>query len=102
MILLVNPGWAFAKSGSDDFIPHLGIDRITKILIEWKEALSRIIDHFDLKKCDYNFSPNRYIFTGDMGTYLPLAEIVVELGAVEAKAKEADKALRKILKRIGL
>ena len=37
MILLTNPGRAFAKSDSVDFIPHPGIDRITKILLEWKE-----------------------------------------------------------------
>jgi type I restriction enzyme M protein len=35
-------------------------------------------------------------------TYRPIGEIVAELDAIEAEAKETDKALRKILKKIGV
>jgi type I restriction-modification system DNA methylase subunit len=55
-----------------------------------------------LKKNDYNISPSRYIHTSDAETYRPIAEIVEELEAIEAEARETDKALRGILKRIGV
>jgi type I restriction enzyme M protein len=65
-------------------------------------TLSRIVDHAELKKNDYNLSPSRYIHTSDAETYRPIAEIVAELDAIEAEAKETDKALRNILKQIGI
>ncbi len=76
------------------------MDRITKNLIEWKEKLSRIADHVELKKGVYNISPNRRILTGVMETYRPLAEIIDELDVIEAEASETDKALRDILEGI--
>ena len=97
MILLANLGQAFAKSDSGDFVPHVGMDPITKFLIEWKEKLSRMVDHVELKKYDYNISPSRYIFTGDMETYRPLSEFVAELDVIEAEASKTDKALQVIL-----
>jgi len=54
-----------------------------------------------LKKNDYNISPSRYIHTGEAETYRPLAEIVAELDAIEAEARETDGELRKILKQLG-
>ncbi len=101
-VLLVNASQIFEKGDPKNFIPPAGIDRITQILIEWKEEekLSRIVDHAELKKNDYNISPSRYIHTGEAETYRPLPEIVAELDAVEADAREADKALRTILKQL--
>ena len=89
---------------SKNFIPDEGIQRIADILIDWQEEekLSRIVDHAELKKNDYNISPSRYIHTSDAETYRPIAEIVAELDAIEAEAKETDKALRKILKQLGV
>ena len=66
------------------------------------EKLSRIVDHAELKKNDFNISPSRYIHTSDAETYRPIAEIVAELDAIEAEAKETDKALRKIFKQLGV
>ncbi len=51
---------------------------------------------------DFNLSPSRYIHTGDAETYRPIAEIVEELDAIEAEARETDKALRDILKQLGV
>ena len=70
----------------------------------WTEAekLSRIVDHAELKKNDYNISPSRYIHTSDAETYRPIAEIVEELAVIEAEARETDKALRGILKQLGV
>ncbi len=103
-ILLVNASQIFEKGDPKNFIPPEGIDHIVEILIEWKEEekLSRIVEHAELKKNDYNISPSRYIQTADEETYRPLAEIVKELDAVEAEAREADKALRGILEKLGV
>ncbi|HNK16246.1 MAG TPA: N-6 DNA methylase, partial [Nitrospira sp.] len=81
-----------------------GIQRIAETLIGWREEekLSRIVDHAELKKNDYNISPSRYIHTSDAETYRPIAEIVGELEVIEAEAREADAALRKILKELGV
>lgn len=103
-VLLVNASQVFEKGDPKNFIPDEGIQRIADILIEWKEEdkLSRIVDHAELKKNDYNISPSRYIHTSDAETYRPLAEIVAELDVIEAEAKEADIALRNILKQLGV
>ena len=103
-VFLVNASRIFEKGDPKNFIPPEGITRIADILIGWKEEekLSRIVDHAELKKNDYNISPSRYIHTGDAETYRPIAEIVEELDAIEAEAKEADKVLRGILQRIGV
>ena len=85
-------------------IPPVSIDRIADTLSEWKEEekLSRIGDHAELKKNDYNISPSRYIHTGDAETYRPIAEIVEELDTVEAEVKKTDKGLREMLEKIGV
>ena len=61
MILHIYPGRAFTNSDFEDFIPHVGMDGVTKFLIEWKEKLSRFVDHAEWRKNDYNISPGRYI-----------------------------------------
>jgi type I restriction-modification system DNA methylase subunit len=100
------------------------IDRTAATLLGWKEEekLSRIVDLEELKKNDYNISPSRYTHTSDADlsavascrskpwrrlmakeeTYRSIAEIVDELDVIEAEAKETDKALRKILKQLGV
>ena len=103
-VFLVNASRTFEKGDPKNFIPPEGINRIADILIKWKEEekLSRIVDHAELKKNDYNISPSRYIHTGDAETYRPIAEIVEELNIIEAEARATDKALREILKKIGV
>ena len=66
------------------------------------DEINRIFDHAELKKNDYNISPSRSIHTRDAETYRPIAEIFAELGAIEAEARETDKALKKILKQLGV
>ncbi len=105
MSLLVSTGRAFAKGDPKNFIPPEGIARIADTLIGWQEEekLSRIVDHAEMKKNDYNISPSRYIHTGDAETYRPIAEIVEELygkGGLEEQASETDKALKEILKKL--
>ena len=103
-IFLVNASQVFEKGDPKNFIPDAGIARIAETLIGWQEEekLSRIVDHAELKKNDYNISPSRYIHTSDAETYRPIAEIVEELNVIEAEARETDKALRKILQQLGV
>ena len=102
-IFLVNASQIFEKGDPKNFIPDDSIQRIADTLIAWKEEekLSRIVDHAELKNNDYNISPSRYIHTSDAETYRPIAEIVEELKTIEAEARETDKALKKILTKLG-
>ncbi len=102
-VFLVNASLVFEKGDPKNFIPDDGIQRIAVTLIAWteEEKLSRIVDIAELKKNDYNISPSRYIHTSDAETYRPIDEIVAELDAIEAEAKETDMALRQILTQLG-
>jgi len=103
-VFLVNASQVFEKGDPKNFIPDAGIQRIADTLIGWQEEekLSRIVDHAELKKNDYNISPSRYIHTSDAETYRPIAEIVEELKVIEAEARETDKALKAILEKLGV
>ncbi len=101
-VFLVNASRVFEKGDPKNFIPDDGITRIADTLIHWteEEKFSRIVEHAELKKNDYNISPSRYIHTGEAETYRPIPEIVAELEAIEAEARETDKALKEILAKI--
>ena len=103
-VFLVNASQIFKKGDPKNYIPDDGIQRIADTLIGWQEEekLSRIVDHAELKKNDYNISPSRYIQTSDAETYRPIAEIVEELKVIEAEARETDKALKAILEKLGV
>ncbi|MBN2427540.1 MAG: N-6 DNA methylase [Deltaproteobacteria bacterium] len=102
-VLLVNASRIFDKGDPKNYIPDDGISCIADALLHWKEEdkFSRIVEHNELKKNDYNISPSRYIHTGEAETYRPIAEIVAELEAIEAEARETDAALKEILGKIG-
>ena len=103
-VFLVNASQIFEKGDPKNFIPDEGIQRIANTLIAWREEekLSRIVDHTELKKNDFNISPSRYIHTSGAETYRPIAEIVEELKVIEAEARETDKALKEILEKLGV
>jgi type I restriction enzyme M protein len=103
-VFLVNASQVFEKGDPKNFIPDAGIQRLADTLIGWQEEskLSRIVDHAELEKNDYNISPSRYIHTSDAETFRPIAEIVEELKVIEAEARETDKALMEILEKIGI
>jgi type I restriction enzyme M protein len=67
-----------------------------------KEKYSRIVTREEIAKNDFNISPSRYIHTGAGEEYRPIAEIVEELEALEAEARETDAALKGVLARIGV
>lgn len=101
-LLLVNASQVFEKGDPKNFIPETGIERIADALIRWteEEKFSRIVEHAELRKNDYNISPSRYIHTGEAESYRPIAEIVAELETIEAEARETDAALKAILAKI--
>jgi type I restriction enzyme M protein len=103
-VFLVNASQVFEKGDPKNFIPDEGIQLIADTPIGWKEEekLSRIVDHAELKKNDYNISPSRYIHTSDAETYRPIAEIVAELEMIEKEAADTDRALRQILHQLGI
>ncbi len=103
-VLLVNASQIFEKGDPKNFIPDEGIEKIADTLKNWKEEekFSRIVEHAELKKNDYNISPSRYIHTTEAETYRPIAEIVAELEAIEAEARETDAELKEILEKIGV
>ena len=103
-LLLVNASQVFEKGDPKNFIPAAGISRIAEALIHWRELekFSLVVEMEELAKKDFNISPSRYIHTSDATTYRPIAEIVKELDAIEAEAREADRALREILGRLGV
>ena len=102
-VFLVNASQVFEKGDPKNFIPPESIQRIADTLTGWEEEdkLSRIVNHAELAKNDYNISPSRYIHTSDAETYRPIAEIVEELKVIEGEARETDKALKTILKGLG-
>lgn len=103
-LLLVNASQVFEKGDPKNYIPAAGISRIAEALIHWQEQekFSRVVELEELAKNDFNISPSRYIHTSDAANYRPIAEIVRELDAIEAEAREADRALREILGRLGV
>lgn len=88
-----------APKFKDYILPLIFTKRLCDV---FDDEINRIADHAELKKNDYNISPSRYIHTSDAETYRPLAEIVADLDAVEAEARETDAALREILRKIGV
>lgn len=100
-VLLVNAGQLFEKGKPKNFLAPEHIDRIADVMLGWKEEekLSRIVPLAELS--DYNLSPSRYIHTGAAASYRPIPELVQELEAIEAEARETDAALKKILNSIG-
>jgi type I restriction enzyme M protein len=103
-VFWVNASQVFEKGDPKNFIPAVGITRIAEALIQWREEekFSRVVEQEELAKNDFNISPSRYIHTSDAATYRPIAEIVKELDAIEVEAREADRALREILGRLGV
>lgn len=99
-VLLVNAGQLFEKGKPKNFLAPEHIDRIVDVMLGWKEEekLSRIVPLAELS--DYNLSPSRYIHTGEATSYRPIPELVQELEAIEAEARETDAALKKILKQL--
>jgi len=103
-IFLINASKQFLKGDPKNYLSD---DQIKKIAATFNakkaiENFSVFVSKEELAKNDYNISPSRYIHLGGTEEYKPVEEILSELAEVEAKAKEADKNLQKVLKELGI
>jgi type I restriction enzyme M protein len=103
-LFLLNAATEFAKGDPKNYLPEDAITRIADTFKAWREVekYSRIVTHVELAKNDFNISPSRYIHTGAGEEYRPIAEIVEELEVLEEEARETDKTLKALLRRIGV
>lgn len=103
-MFLLNASREFVKGDPKNYIPEEAITRISGAFTAWKEVekYSRVVTCEEIAKNDFNISPSRYIHTGEGEEYRPLAEIVEELEALEAEARETDTALKTVLGRLGV
>jgi len=102
-IFLINAGKEFLKGSPKNYISDAQIKKIAETYNAKKEIenFSLFIGKDQIIKDDYNISPSRYINLGGMEEYKPVEVILIELAEVEAKAKEADKNLQKVLNELG-
>lgn len=102
-IFLINASHEFEKGDPKNYISEAQIKKIATTYNAKKEVenFSMLVSKDDVVKNDYNISPSRYIHLGGVEEYTPVKEILIELTAVEAKAKQADKNLQKVLKELG-
>jgi type I restriction enzyme M protein len=101
-IFLLNAATEFAKGDPKNYLPEEAITRIADTFKAWREVekYSRIVNREEIAKNDFNISPSRYIHIGAGEEYRPIAEIVEELEALEAEAKDTDAVLKGILARL--
>jgi type I restriction enzyme M protein len=99
-VFLLNAASEFAKGDPKNYLPNEAITRIANTFKAWSEVekYSRIVNREEIAKNDFNISPSRYIHTGAVEEYRPIAEIVEELDALEEEAATTNAALRKILR----
>jgi len=103
-ILLINASKLFAKGRPKNYLTEEHIEWITRIYGEWRaeEGLSAIISNEEAAANDYNLSPSRYVAQNEGEDVLPLEEAVVRLREAEEERAEADRALREVLRELGL
>jgi len=103
-ILLVNASRLFVKGRPKNELTDEHVERIARLYQEWREeeGLSRIITTGEAAANDYNLSPSRYVAQNDEEEVLPLEEAVVRLKEAEEERAEADRALREVLRVLGL
>ena len=103
-ILLINASRLFVKGRPKNELTDEHVDRIARVYHDWaeEEGLSRIITTEEAAANDYNLSPNRYVAQNDEEEVLPLEEAVVRLREAEETRTEADRALREVLRKLGL
>jgi type I restriction enzyme M protein len=103
-LFLVNGSQVVEKGDPKNFIPPAGIERIATAFLAWQEEekFARIVTREQVAKEDYNISPSRYVHLADAETHRPIARILAELEALDEEAAEANAALRKVLKGIGV
>ena len=102
-IFLINAAKQFVKGEPKNYISEEQIRHIAKTFNTKKEVenFSLFISKEDSIENDFNVSPSRYINLGGVEEYVPVEDILIDLSGIEAKAKEADKNLQKVLNELG-
>jgi type I restriction enzyme M protein len=102
-ILLINGSKLFAKGRPKNYLQEEHIERIATAYREWKPVpeLAAVVTTADAAKNDYNLSPSRYVASNGGEEVLPLEEAVVLLREAEDERADADKALNKVLGKLG-
>jgi type I restriction enzyme M protein len=101
-LLLVNASLVVEKGDPKNFIPKTGIERIAATFLAWKEEekFAKVVTREQVAKEDFNISPSRYVHVADAETYRPISEILEELESLDAKAAEANAALKATLVKV--
>src|SRR5437764_399490 len=101
-VFLLNASREFIKGDPKNYLPEDSIGRIADAFNNWKEVerFARIVAHEEITKNDFNISPSRYVHTGEGKEYLPIAEIVEDLDALEEEASVTTAELKKLLHRL--
>jgi type I restriction enzyme M protein len=99
-IFLMNASRVVEKGDPKNFIPSTGIRRIATAFEAWQEEerFTKIVTREHVAKEDYNISPSRYIHVAEAEKHRPIAEILEDLEALEAKSAESNAALRNALR----
>ena len=103
-ILLINASKSFVKGRPKNELTNAHVAHLGALYHDWKEdeGVSRIITIAEAARNDYNLSPSRYVNINDEEPILPLEEAMVLLKEAEEERAEADKALWKVLRELGL
>ncbi|MDM7325165.1 MAG: N-6 DNA methylase [Thermus sp.] len=103
-ILLINASQLFAKGRPKNYLSEEHIQTIARVYRDWRaeEGLSAIIARDEAARNDYNLSPSRYVNLNGNEETLPLEEALVRLEEAEEERAEAERALREVLKYLGL
>jgi len=103
-ILLVNASALFTKGRPKNEMRLEHLDKVANAFRTWNaiEGLCAVVSNTEAVKNDYNLSPGRYVATGAGEATLPLEEAVVLLREAEEERQDSDRALKSVLRLLGL
>ena len=103
-LFLMNASLVVEKGDPKNFIPPEGIKRIATAFNAWQEEekFAKVITRDQVAKEDYNISPSRYVNVAEAKTHRPIAEILEELEALDAKAMAANGVLQAVLRKVSI
>lgn len=104
-VILINATEEYKKSkeSSKNYISDESIKRIVKAFKDFKdiEKFAKVIDLEEIKKNDYNLSPSRYVYTGEVEELREIPEILQEIEGLKEEEREIDGKLEEIIGKLG-
>ncbi len=99
-IVLVNASAEFKKGTPKNYLTEDAIAKIAKAFQTGQDidGFARVITAEDAKAADYNLAPSRHVVVVSENTTRELPLILAELEALDRKAGEIDKNLKRLLK----